>query len=447
MSEAAARPLPRADGHWLFGSAFDLAAAPHRFAAEAPAHHGGIVRFRVLHKPFVAICDAEHIRQVLVTHQQRYTRSFHYENPVVGKGLLSIDGPVWLKRRRQVQPAFRRDTLRHLVQVANDTTGQLLQRWEGQSRAGEPVEVVAEMQQLALSVIGHALLSTDLGRDRAARFATAVRAALRLLRQRNTSLLRLPHWVPTSLNRRLAATRKDLDDFICPIIAARRADGGRHSDILAALLDVRDPESGDALDDQAVLDETKTLFTAGFETTATAMSWTLYLLARHPEVAVRWQEEVDGVLAGREPTWEDLQQLTYTAQLLNESLRLYPPVYNMARQCVEEDVVGGYGVPRGTVVLLSVLGVHHDPRWWPEPHAFRPERFAGDWPRHAYLPFGGGKHLCVGNNFSLTEMAVALARIAQRYRLEPVNPAPVAASAQITLVPARPIRLRLVPRA
>lgn len=446
MNPAPSRPLPQARGHWLLGSALAFAAAPHLFPAQAAARHGGIARFRVLHKPFVAVADPEHVNQVMVTRHKHYRRSFHYDNPVVGQGLLSTDGEPWLKRRRQVQPAFRRETLGHLVAVANAACDRIFEKWEAQRLAGQPIELAGEMQQLALSVIGHALFSVEVGWSNAARFARAVRDALRLLRRRNTAIVRFPHWLPTPLNRSLERTRQVLDDYLWPIIRARRAAADGGEDILGALLRVRDPESGDALADQEVLDETKTLFTAGFETTATALTWALHLLATHPEVAARWHEEADRVLGGRAPGWDDLERLPYTAQIVQETLRLYPPVYSLGRECVDDDVLGGFAVPRGSILMLSVLGIHRDPRWWPEPEAFRPERFAGDWPRQAYLPFASGRHLCVGNHFSLTEMVVVLARIAQRWRLEPVDAAPVGMRAQITLVPDRDILLRLVPR-
>lgn len=464
-------------GHWLLGSARAFAAAPDRFVAEVAAASGGLVRFRVLNRWIVAAADAECVRQILVDHQQRYVRSFHYQIPVIGDGLLSTDGPRWLKRRRQVQPAFRERTLQQLVEVVNEASDQLLVDWEQQRHAGEVVEIVAEMQQLTLSVIGHALLSTEVGRERGTQFASAVRDALRLLRRRNTSIIRLPSWAPTPLNRQMARTRAVLDGFIRPIIATRRLENGllgefgkrgrsgehgkrgehgnraerdnrgKREDLLTALLAVRDPDTGDALDDQAILDETKTLFAAGFETTATALTWTLYLLARHPQVAERWHAELDRVLNGRPPTWEDLERLSYTKQLLNESLRLYPPVYNMARLCIQHDEIRGYAIPKGTLVLLSILGVHHDPHWWPDPQAFRPERFAEDWPRQAFIPFATGKHLCIGNNFSLTEMLVVLARIGQRFDLDLLEADPVGTIAHTTRVPDRPIPVRLRPMA
>ncbi len=443
----APRVIPKADGHWLFGSAFDVARSPHRFVAELAQDNAGIARFRILNRPFVAVASADYVRQILVTRHARYQRSFHYRNRVIGSGLLTTDGPHWLKRRRQIVPAFRADTLRGVVPAARDATLRRMERWEELRSAGQPVPISSEMQALTLSVIGRALLSTEVGEDSAARFAGAVRDSLRLTRQRNMSMFRTPSWMPTPGNRRLLAVRDALDEFIGPKIRAREAEGPyAPPDILDALLAARDPETGEALDYQALLDETKTLFVAGFETTATALTWTLYLLARHPDVARRWHRELDEVLGGRLPEWEDLERLTYLHQIISESMRLYPPVYTLGRECIEDDELDGYSIRSGTVLLLSVFGIHRDPKWWQDPETFRPERFADDWPTQAYLPFASGKHMCIGNNFSLAEMAVTLSIIGQRYELEPVESQPVQESAQITLVPAREIPLRLARR-
>lgn len=471
MNNSSHRAPGQLTGHWLWGSAQALAAAPHEFIASAPTAFNGLVSFRVLHKRIIAVNDPNIVRHIMVTHHQRYRRSYHYTNPVLGQGLLSTDGAIWQKRRRQVQPAFRRETMLHLVRMANSTVDKLFAHWDAATATSQSLDLLVEMQKFALSVNSQALLSQDVSWDAAEKFGVAVSDALKLLRKRNNSALRFPAWVPTPLNRQLRHTRIILEEHIAPIIKARRAqsfpkidalkieapkieaprDDSHHSnkgqsDILAALLDARDPETGDALSDQEILDETKTLFAAGFETTATALTWAIYLLVHNPAQAARWYAEVDCVLAGREPQWEDLPNLPFTANMINEVLRLYPPVYNIARECIEGDEINGMCIKKGSVVVMSILGIHRDANLWPEPLAFLPKRFNHSWPKHAYLPFATGRHLCVGNHFALTEMAVALIRLAQRYRVEFINPLPVGMAAQITLVPDRPLPFKLVPR-
>jgi cytochrome P450 len=453
IATAPARPIPWADGGPFFGSAREMAAAAHRFPAELGWRHGGLARFRVLHKRFLVVTHPDYARQILVTRHDRYERSFQYQTgqTVIGRGLLTTDGEYWLKRRRQVLPAFRAECLRRVVPATAAATRDLLARWDAARRSGAPVPVVAEMQRLSLAVIGRALLSASVEAEEAALFGQAVRDSLRLARRRNTSWLNLPLAIPTRANRRLHETREILDRYLIPILEARAsATRSAPGDILEALLQARDPETGEALPPQALLDEAKTLFVAGFETTATALAWTLYLLARHPEAAERWHAEVDQVLGDREePEWEAVERLTWTHQVIRESMRLYPPVYNLGRRCVTEDDLGGYRIRRGSVVLISVYGIHRAAGWWPEPHAFCPERFAAGarWPEHAYLPFATGKHVCIGASFALTEMATALAMIGRRFRLAPADYEEVGESAQITLVPVREIRLCLTPRA
>jgi cytochrome P450 len=441
--------IPSAAGHWLLGSAREMAAAAHRFPAELGWKHGGLARFRLLHKSLLAVTDPDYVQQVLVTHHERYQRSFQYRNQqaVVGKGLISTDGDGWLKRRRQALPAFRIENVKRVVPATAAATHHLLERWESSRRRGEPVLIVSDMRRLAMSVIGRALLSTDLVEEDAIRFGQAVADALQLVRERNTSAFNAPLSFPTRHNRRLRETRNILDRYVNGHLDRRRH-GGRHEDILDALLQARDPDTGEALGRQALLDETKTLFVAGFETTATALAWMLYLLARNTAAAERWHDEVDRVCAGSSPTWDDLEKLTWTNQIINEAMRVYPPVYNMARQCISDDVIDGQEIRRGMLLLISIFGIHRREESWPDAGAFRPERFdpGSAWPRNAFLPFGAGKHICIGASFALTEIKVILAIIGQRYRLEPVEQAEVGEIARITLAPSREIPLRLIAR-
>jgi enediyne biosynthesis protein E7 len=432
-------------GHWLWGYAREMAAAPHRFPAELGWKFGGLAPYRVLHKSLVAVTHPDYAKHILVTHQERYQRSFQYRNHqlIVGKGLLSTDGDIWLKRRRQALPAFRPEVLRRIVPATCMATEELLKRWES---SRDPVPVVADMQRLSMSVIGRALLSTDLQEEDATRFGQAVRESLWLVRKRNTSVLNAPMMFPTRDNQRLRETRNILDTYLNSHVAARRG-GEQQNDMLDALLQARDPDTKEPLPHQALLDETKTLFIAGFETTATALAWTLYLLARHRQAAERCHEEVMRTLNGRLPAWEDLEKLVWTSQVINEALRLYPPVYTMARECTAEDVIDGRAIRRGTIAVISIYGIHRAEQWWPEPFAFRPERFDEcDSAPNAFLPFGLGKHVCIGNNFAMIEMKLILAMIAQKFRLELVDDREVTERAQITLVPSREIPLRLIPR-
>lgn len=452
MSESGFREMPADRGHWLLGSAREMRDHTHRFPAELALQHGGIARFRILHRGFIAVSHPDLIREVLVTRHERYERSFHYRNTeqAVGRGLIATDGPYWKLRRRQVQPAFRAEHLRRIVPAVQAATEEMFVRWEEARRAGAAVPLVEEMQTLTLTVMCRALLSIRVTPEEARAFGRLVRESLYLVRRKNTSLCPVPHWVPSPGNRALRSRRDRLDEFVGGHLRPRTAAGAEpRDDIAQALLDARDPETGEALPWPALIDETKTLFAAGFETTATALSWALHRLSHHPEIAAAWAGEADRVLGGRAPAWEDIPRLGLTGRIFNETMRLYPPVYNLGRVCREDDVLGGCRIRAGETLLLSVYGAHRTPDFWPEPERFDPDRFTpGREPaKHAFLPFALGQHLCVGAGFAQAEAALVLALIAQRYRLVPAGGLDVPVSAQLTLVPAREIPVRLERRA
>lgn len=452
MSTAvAARTMPVAPGHWLLGNAREMREAPHLFAARAGLRHGGIARFRILHRGMIAVSHPDLIREVLVTRHEKYERSFHYRTTqqTIGRGLITTDGAYWKMRRRQIQPAFRTEHLKRIVPAVHQATDEMFARWETRRAAGEPVPLGDEMQTLTLTVMCRALLSVGIDSEAARRFGTAVRESMYLVRKKNTSLCPVPHWIPSPLNNGLRQRRDVLDEFVGGHLRPRLAGGTEpRDDIAQALLDARDPETGEALPWQSLLDETKTLFGAGFETTSTALTWTLHRLSQHPEVAAAWHGEVDRVLGGRAPAWDDLPQLEVTERIFSETMRLYPPVYNMGRVCREDDVLGGCRIRAGETLLLSIYGAHRTPEFWTDPERFDPERFAAGRvvAKHAFMPFALGKHLCIGAAFATAEAVLVLARIAQRYRLGPTLGLDVPARAQVTLIPASEIPVRVEAR-
>lgn len=443
--------IPEAEGHWLLGSARQVAGKPHEFVAAVGQRFGGIARFRILNRSFVAITKAEYAQHVLVSARDKYERSFHARNLglIIGTGLLATEGDPWLKRRRQIQPSFRTNALEKLVPEVCRATGKLLDDWESSRLAGRPTGGLASMQRLTMSAMGRMLLSTDISTEEASQIGAALRESLRIVRERNTSWFVPPLWLPTRHRRGLRRSVDFLNQFAERHVAWHEQSAtGDPPDMLHALIQARDPETGAKLTHAELVDETKTLFLAGYETTAISLAWSLYLLARNPGAALRWHEEADRVLGGRMPEYRDLAALEFAAQILHETLRLYPPVYTVARVCLEDDEIGGYGIRKGDIALVSIYGIHRGSAWEPGPEEFCPERFSSgqQWPKNAFLPFATGKHICLGNQFAVIEMLTALAVIGQRYRLEPAELRPVGASAQITLVPEREILLRLSSR-
>jgi cytochrome P450 len=235
------------------------------------------------------------------------------------------------------------------------------------------------------------------------------------------NLSTLMPWLPTPGNRRFRAAACELRGLVLDIIAQRRRENRDYGDLLSMLLAVRDEETGEGMNDEQLRDEVLTLILAGHETTATALSWTWYLLGQHPEVEAKLHAELDAVLDGRAPTMSDLANLNYTGMVIDEAMRFYPPVWAIGRAAIDDDEIMGYRIPKGSNLLLSQYHAHRHPSFWENPERFEPERFAaeraGGRPRYAYFPFGGGPRMCIGNIFALTEAQLVLATVAPRYRL------------------------------
>jgi cytochrome P450 len=255
----------------------------------------------------------------------------------------------------------------------------------------------------------------------------------------------LPRWIPTPQRRREARAIRDINEIVYGLIQKRRAaDSADLGDLLSMLLLTQDDE-GSGMNNKQVRDEVVTILIAGHETTANALNWASYLLAQNPEVETKLHQELDEVLEGMPPTLEDLKRLPYTEMVIKESMRMYPPAYYVGRVAIEDTTIGGYNVPKGTNIGLFIYFAHRDPRWWDQPEAFIPERFSPEHGQHldrsAYLPFGAGPRICIGNNFAMMEAQIMLAMIAQRYRLRLTSGQQVVPETLVTLRPRGGLRM------
>jgi len=362
---------------------------------------------------------------------------------VLGNGIFLSEGGVWLRQRRLVQPAFHRQRVLAYGEVMTTYTTRRLAGWKD----GDVLDAHAEMIALTQVIVAKTLFDADVS-DESYSIAEALNILIEDFGARLGSVLQfLPDWVPTPANLRTRRAVRRLDEVVYRMIAARRQSGEDRGDLLSILLDAQDADDGSRMTPQQVRDEAMTLFMAGHETTAVALSWTWYLLAQHPEIDARLADELRAVLGGRAPTAADLPRLKYAEMIVSESMRLYPPAYAIGRQAARATEVSGHSLPRGVIVILPAWVVHRDRRWFEDPGAFRPERWAGDLarrlPRFAYFPFGGGPRQCIGNAFALMEAVLILATIAQRFRLtlEPgqrVTPTPY-----VTLRPEPGLHMRL----
>lgn len=387
--------------------------------------HGDVFRLQLGPMLFHQLAHPEHVKHVLVDHTRNYPRGWMYRRMrfAVGDGLVTTEGETWKRLRRMAQPAFHTQRVARLVQGMVEEISNLRQHWAVQAERGTPFDVAAEFVRLTLSIVGRALLGIDLN-TQSDRLGAAFLVCMEYVEDRLGNPFALPPWIPTPGSRRFHAASLTIDTIIQELIAQRRARGtvDTANDLLSMLLAVRDEETGAGLTDRELRDQLYTFIAAGYETTALALGWTIYLLHEHPQAEERVRAEMIAVLDGRTPTLADLPRLTFTRRVIEESLRLYPPVFAVARGVVADDVIGGYRIPARSTVVLSPYVTHRHPGFWSNPEAFDPDRFApersAERPRFAWYPFLGGPHQCIGQEFAMMEATLALAMLLPTFHLE-----------------------------
>jgi len=410
---------------------------PLAFLTAVARAYGDVAHFTFGPQHLYLINHPDLIRDVLVTQQHSFMkgRALQRTKVLLGEGLLTSEGELHRRQRRLMQPAFHRDRLAQYARVMVEDAERTAANWvQGET------DVAREMMRLTLSIVGRSLFGSEIQgeADEIGRALTELMDVFTVILNPFTQWLqRLP------LPRKRAAGRaiERLDRTIDRMIAERRAPDAGRGDLLSMLLLARDEDGGGGMSDRQVRDEVMTLFLAGHETTANALSWTWYLLAQHPEVERKLHAEVDS----EGPVYE---RLPYTRMVLSESMRLYPPAWIIGRLALEDVPIGGHTIPRGAVVMVSQWVTHRDPRWWPDPERFDPERFAAEpsWPKFAWYPFGGGSRTCIGEGFAWMEGVLVLAVLARRWRFELARSEPVRPRPVITLRPRGGIRMRAVRR-
>ena len=405
--------------------------------------YGDLAHVRFGPQHVYLVCEPELIQQILVTHSRQFIkgRVLQKAKRVLGEGLLTSEGEHHLRQRRLVQPAFHRDRLIGYAGQMVQCAARHRERW----RDGETSDVADDMMRLTLAIVGQTLFSADVESE-----ATEIGVALtRIVSAFDRFMLpwyELLEKLPTRRARETREARTTLDRIIYGLIEERRRSGSDLGDLLSMLLLAQDHEGdGGGMTDQQVRDEALTLFLAGHETTANALTWTWYLLSQHPETRQRMEEEIDRELYGRLPSFEDLPRLRFTEAVMAESLRLYPPAWTVARMNPEPYEFGEFTAPERSLFIMPVAILHRHPKYWPEPDRFWPERWEKKdemRPKLAYFPFGGGPRLCIGERFAWMEGVLLLAVIAQRWRLELEPGHPVEELPQITLRPKHGMRMR-----
>jgi cytochrome P450 len=414
----AARLPPGPKGRFLTGNLREFRRDRLGLFTRCARDHGDAVAVRLGPIRGAVLSHPDAIEQVLVTQSRNFIKHFalRLNRLLLGNGLLVSEGDFWLRQRRLIQPAFVRQGVVGYAEVMVSHAERLLADWHD----GDTRDLHADMTRLTLEIAARTLFGADVAGD-APEVGEALRVALARYDKRIGGIYPLPAWLPTPGNRRLLRAVRRLDEVIYRFIRERRESGADRRDVLSLLLRARDEEGG-RMTDRQLRDEAMTLFLAGHETTALALTWTGYLLAQHPPAHDRLLEELRAVLGGRAPEAADLPRLPFTEHVVLESMRLYPPVYAFGREALRDCEVMGYAIPARTTVFMSQWAMHRDPRWFHEPEKFLPERWADGLaqrlPKFAYFPFGGGPRLCVGNTFAMVEAVLVLATLARRFRFE-----------------------------
>ncbi len=434
----------------LFGHLGAFKKRPLETMSEWWRRHGDALRFRLGPKTLHLFSHPDLAEEILVQQADRFVKVYDPQRPVglalvLGNGLVTSSGEVWKRHRRIIQPVFHRSRMAVMADRMAQVAEQRIAGWA--VHEGQPVDIAAEMMQLALEVISQTMFTTSMAQH-IEQISRALRVSLKYAFDSFHNPLRLPGWVPTQRNREFRSVMQFMDELIYGLLAERRRTGATHGDLLDLLLQARDDETGEGLTDQELRDQALTIFAAGHETTANALAWTWYLLATHPEAKARFHEEVDRVLQGRTPTADDLQRLPYTRAVFDESLRLYPPAPAVQRKASTSTTVCGLPLPAGALVLIGTYNLHRHPAFWRDPEQFLPERWLDDErpaARYAYLPFGAGPRTCVGIHFASVEGPLLLALIGRRYDLQLAQKS-IEPELMVTLRPKGGIKMMLQPR-
>jgi cytochrome P450 len=408
---------------------------------------GDVVQLRLGPSRMIIVNHPDHVKRVL---QEKHS---HYGRPafvallrrIVGNGLLFSEGDAWLKHRRIMQPSFHRERISGFAEIMRRAVSERVQLWRARERPQDPLDLTREAAELISAINGPVLFASDLTRE-APELGQAIRVLLNWLNKRTMQPLSAPPFIPTAENRRFNAAKRLFTETIDRMISEHRAHSG--VDLLSMLLAARDAETGESMSDQQLRDEVFTFLVAGLETTAAALQWALILLSQHPEALTRVRAEHQSVCGSEPPRPDQLAGMRYTRMVIDETLRLYPPVYGLTRRVVSDDVIAGYAIPKGAQVLVSPYAIHRHPQLWKQPNSFAPDaHFAPEHSegrsRFAYIPFGAGPRQCIGNALALMELQILVPTLAAAFDFSLADTAGTVPETSMTLLPKGPVLMHV----
>lgn len=444
------RRAPGPSGLPFLGSVLALRGNAYQTMLDWQSHYGDVTRYRLGPQVLYMVGHPALAEEVLITHPERYIKMYEPERPsglslLLGQGLVTSRGELWQRQRRLMQPFFHRSRVAGFASAISAAGADLAERWH-RAPPGTLVAVDRDMARTTLDLITRTMFSTSV-LNKVDQLFPALDLLLGYTSNHLLNPLRPPLWCPTAGNRAFKRALALVDELVVGMIRTRREGGQRFEDLLDRLVNAGDENGIPPMSDRQIRDEVLTIFIAGHETTAVALTWTWYLLATHPQTREKLHEELAEVLGGRAPTVADLPRLLWTRAVLEESLRLFPPAPGVIRKAATGTELGGYRVPAGALVFVNIGNIHRNGAFWTEPDHFRPERHLAAEPapghRLAFMPFGAGPRFCLGNHLANLEALLLLAQLAQEFRLDLPPETRVEPEIRLTLRPRGGLRLEI----
>lgn len=439
-------PTYKSSESWIRGKEF--LTDPLKFTVEQSQKLGGLFRVPFYYRKMFILTDLEAIRHVLVNNQKNYRKSPAYSQlkQALGNGLVTSEGEFWRHQRRLAQPIFYKSQMDGLFKTMGEVATNYFKNLEHRIDENGDIDLTKEMMNITADIVLKTLFSSDNPSNQKEMYET-MEIAQNYIMHRVTN----PHLIPINYingkHRRFKKTMKLFDQNVLDLIKERRTDPNPPHDLLTMLLMAKDEDTGEGMSDKQLRDEAITVYSAGHETSANALAWTIFLLSKKPEIVQKIRDEVDQYLTDEIPTFEDIRNLKYTQQVIEEGMRLYPPAYAVGRENIKEDEIIGYKIPRKSIIFISIYALHRDPKFWENPEEFDPSRFEPEKvkqrPRLAYLPFGAGPRMCIGNHFAMMEMQLILALWVKKFRFSLDENHPIEMNPLITLKPKYGIKMNV----